>query len=72
MPRRKRYTRNLDRARGVCWFRADAVKHVDRARRLTLLVRRAGIDIREQWRDEPRGQVCSEDDVQVVFAPIWA
>jgi hypothetical protein len=59
-------------SRGVCWFRAGAVEHVVRARRLALLLRRAGVDIVEWRRDEFPGQICWEDAAQVVFAPIWS
>jgi hypothetical protein len=55
----------------VCWFRATATEHVSRARRMTMLVRRAGIRIVEFRRDRIPGQVCSEDGEQVAVASFW-
>jgi hypothetical protein len=55
----------------VCWFRAIATEHVNRARRMSVLVRRAGIRIVEFRRDRVPGQVCSEDGEQLAVASIW-
>jgi hypothetical protein len=94
MTRRKRYTRNMGRARAervprrgrgtkyvrfahadddraVCWFHASAREHIKRARRLSILVRRAGIPIVERWHDEIPGLICSEDATQLAVASFW-
>jgi len=55
----------------VCWFRSTAREHVDRARRMSVLVRRAGIPIVEFRRDRVPGQVCSEDGEQLAVASFW-
>jgi hypothetical protein len=55
----------------VCWFRASATEHVNRARRMSVLVRRAGIPIVEFRRDRVPGQVCSEDGEQLAVASFW-
>jgi hypothetical protein len=55
----------------VCWFRASATEHVSRARRMSVLVRRAKIRIVEFRRDRVPGQVCSEDGEQLAVASYW-
>ena len=55
----------------VCWFRTSASGHVSRARRLSVLVRRARIPIVELRRDRISGQVCSEDGEQLAVASYW-
>jgi hypothetical protein len=55
----------------VCWFRSTAKEHVNRARRMSVLVRRAGIPIVELRRDRVPGQVCSEDGEQLAVASFW-
>jgi hypothetical protein len=55
----------------VCWFRARAREHVEQARRLALLVRRARISIIERWTDRLPGQICSEDEAQLAIASFW-
>jgi hypothetical protein len=56
----------------LCWFRASAREHLERARRLTVLVRRAGLPIVERWSEDVPGQVCSEDVEQVAVASFWS
>jgi hypothetical protein len=55
----------------VCWFRSSATEHVNRARRMSVLVRRARIPIIELRRDRVPGQVCSEDGEQLAVASFW-
>jgi hypothetical protein len=55
----------------VCWFHASATEHVMRARRMSMLVRRARIPIVEFRRDRVPGQVCSEDGEQLAVASYW-
>jgi hypothetical protein len=55
----------------VCWFRSSATEHVSRARRMSVLVRRAKIRIVEFRRDRVPGQVCSEDGEQLAVASYW-
>jgi len=55
----------------VCWFRSSATEHVTRARRMSVLVRRAGIPIVEFRRERVQGQVCSEDGAQLAVASFW-
>jgi hypothetical protein len=55
----------------VCWFHASATEHVTRARRMSVLVRRAGIPIVELRRERIPGQVCSEDGEQLAVASYW-
>ncbi|WP_394828225.1 hypothetical protein [Pendulispora albinea] len=60
-----------DEPSAVCWFRARALQHIARARRLSVLVRRARIAIIERWSDEVPGEICSEDAEQVAVASFW-
>jgi len=55
----------------VCWFRSSAKDHVSRARRMSVLVRRARIPIVEFRRERIPGQVCSEDGEQLAVASFW-
>lgn len=61
-----------DQPSAVCWFKASARQHVARARRLAILVRRAGVPIVEIWRDVVPGQICSGDAAQIAVASFWA
>jgi hypothetical protein len=60
-----------DDDRAVCWFRASARRHVTHARRLSILVRRAGIPIVERRSDDVPGLICSEDAHQLAVASFW-
>ena len=57
--------------RAVCWFRASAREHIDRARRLAALLRHARIPIVERWSDALPGRLCSEDGEQLATSPFW-
>jgi hypothetical protein len=67
----RRASRGEAEPSAVCWFRADAGEHVVRARRLSVLVRRARISIIEKWSDRVPGQICSEDADQLAVASFW-
>jgi hypothetical protein len=60
-----------DGPRAVCWFRASARAHVDRARRLAVLLRAAHIPIVERWSDVVPGRLCAEDTNQLATSPFW-
>jgi len=58
-------------ATAVCWVPSTAKEHVNRARRMSVLVRRAGIPIVELRRERVPGQVCSEDGEPLAVASFW-
>jgi hypothetical protein len=50
-----------------CWFKAEASEHIERARRLSELVRLAGIPLVERRTRRIPGKVRYEDDHQVAL-----
>lgn len=69
--RGRRVPRGKREPSALCWFRATAHGHVARARRMAILVRRAGIPIVERWSFDVPGQICSEDTEQIAVASFW-
>ena len=53
---------------GVCWFRAEAMRHVAEARHLAWLITGAGYPVR-QIRCHHPGEIVWRDDHQIVAVP---